>query len=76
MNRYQLLKKNHETMYQFIKAGILSFIVLRDIEIYEEYQQLKKMKNNEAKFLYLGDKHELSAVRIEQIVYNMQKKVN
>jgi hypothetical protein len=73
MTRYELLKANEDTMYQFIKAGILSFQVIRDIEIFERYQELEGLLNQEAKYMILSDEYELSIKRIQQLVLNMQK---
>lgn len=73
MTRYELLKNNEDVMLQFIKAGVLGYQVIRDIEIYELFMQLN-LKNNEAKYMYLGEVYELSSIRIQQIIYNMQKR--
>jgi len=72
MTRYQLLKDNEDIVFQFIKAGVLSFQIIRDIEIFETFQEIP-LNNNEAKYLLLGDQYELSAKRIEQIIYQMMK---
>lgn len=72
MNRYELLKKNEDVMFQFVKAGILSYQVIRDIEIYEAYVS-NDVNNNSMKYILLGEDYELSPRRIEQIVVNMQK---
>ena len=53
MTRYELLKNNEDVMLQFIKAGVLGYQVIRDIEIYELFMQLN-LKNNEAKYMDLG----------------------
>lgn len=62
-------------MTQFVSAGILSYQVYRDIEIYEKFNEMD-MKNNEVKYMFLGEEFELSSIRIQQIIYNMQKKIN
>ena len=73
MTRYELLKANEDTMYQFIKAGILSFQVIRDIEIFESFNNYEDGISKESRYLLLADTYELSSKRIEQIVYQMIK---
>ena len=73
MNRYELIKKNENTIFQFIKNGIISYQIIRDIEIYENYLSIEETTNNLAKYILLGEEYELSHKRIEQIIYNMQK---
>jgi hypothetical protein len=73
MNRYQLLKQNDKIIFKFIKNGILSYQIIRDIEIYENFQAMSDIKNFETRYILLGDEYELSAKRIEQIVLQMQK---
>lgn len=74
MNRYQLLKNNTNIIFQFIKNGILSYQVNRDIEIYETYLAMNDDNvTKEVKHLILADTFELSPKRIEQIIYNMEK---
>jgi hypothetical protein len=34
MNKYELLTENKQLIYQFVKNGILSYLMIRDIEIY------------------------------------------
>ena len=72
MTRYDLLKSNEDVMYQFIKAGILSYQIIRDIQIYEAFNA-SDLKNNNLKYVLLADEFELTSRRIEQIIYNMQK---
>lgn len=72
MNRYELLKKNEDVLYQFVKAGILSYQVIRDIEIYEAFNNIE-IQNKEMKYIMLSDSFELSTKRIEQIIIQMQK---
>ncbi|GEM_PF-4154783 len=74
MNRYKLLKNNTNIIFQFIKNGILSYQVNRDIEIYETYVAMNDDGvTKEVKHLILADTFELSPKRIEQIIYNMEK---
>jgi hypothetical protein len=40
MNKYELLTENKQLIYQFVKNGILSYLMIRDIEIYETYLNL------------------------------------
>ncbi|MDI9257274.1 hypothetical protein [Flavobacterium sedimenticola] len=72
MTRYELLKKNEDVLYQFVKAGILSYQVIRDIEIYEAFNNID-IQNKEMKYIMLSDDFELSTKRIEQIIIQMQK---
>ncbi|PWB24643.1 hypothetical protein DCO46_11035 [Flavobacterium sp. HTF] len=72
MNRYELLKKNKSITFQFVKNGILSYIILRDIEIFESYNSIEDNITKELKYIILAEQYELSVKRIEQIIYNMQ----
>ena len=72
MNRYQLLKSKKNIIHTFVKNGILSFMVIRDIEIYEVFQQLHKDIPKELKYIMLSEQFELSTDRVKQIIYNMQ----
>lgn len=73
MNRYQLLKENNELVFQFVKNGIMSYQVLRDIQIFERYNELDEIKSNQLKYMVLGEEFELSDKRIEQIICVMNK---
>jgi hypothetical protein len=74
--KYQLLKDNYDIIFQFIKNGILSYQLIRDLEIFEAFQELEKeIKNNDLRFALIGERYELSAKRIGQIVYNLQKEI-
>jgi len=76
MNRYQLLKDNEDTIYLFVKAGILSYKVLRDMQIYESYCELQDdVSYNQIKYILLGEQYDLSEHSIELIIYNMQRKI-
>ena len=76
MNRYELLKENQELIYKFIKNGILSYMMIRDIEMYENYLSLDENITKEIKYMVLADEYELSNDRIKQIIYQMQKDIN
>lgn len=75
MNRYDLLKKHEAIIFQFIKNGILSYMMIRDIEIYEAYNAIDDNITKELKYIILGEQYELSVKRIEQIIYNMTNKI-
>lgn len=76
MNRYQLLKDHEDTIYLFVKAGVMSYKTIRDIEIYESYVALEKEPiYNFIKYDILAEEYELSTKTIEQIVYQMQREV-
>lgn len=75
MNRYQLLKEHESVIYLFVKNGILSYQIIRDIEIYDSYQNLEETIK-ELKYIELGELYELSPKRIEQIVYQMERIIN
>ena len=75
MNRYQLLKDNEDTIFQFVKSGIMSYQIIRDIEIYERYLELDEY-SNQMKYILLSEEFELGVKRIEQIIYQMMKQVN
>ncbi|WNM18627.1 hypothetical protein [Flavobacterium capsici] len=78
MNKYQLLKNNEDTIYQFVKNGILSYQIIRDISIFEDFNKLEShsnIKNVEVRYSLIGDEYELSSKRIEQIILQMQKDI-
>lgn len=78
MNKYQLLKHNEDTIYQFVKNGILSYQIIRDISIFEDFNKLESqsnIKNVEVRYSLIGDEYELSSKRIEQIILQMQKDI-
>jgi hypothetical protein len=74
MNKYELLKIN-KLIYQFVKNGILSYLMIRDIEIYETYLNLNDNITKEIKYILLSDQYELSPDRIKQIIYQMQNDI-
>lgn len=71
MNRYELLKQNENIIFQFVKNGILSYMMIRDIEIYESFNEIEDDITKEMKYIILAEQYELSVKRIEQIIYNM-----
>ncbi|MFV8339149.1 hypothetical protein ACNQGL_07745 [Flavobacterium sp. LB3P21] len=76
MTRYELLKKNEKIIYQFIKNGILSYMLLRDIEIFESLNELEDTIGKEMKYILLAEQYELSTDRIKQIIHQMLKEIN
>jgi hypothetical protein len=60
MNKYELLTENKQLIYQFVKNGILSYLMIRDIEIYETYLNLNDNITKEIKYILLSDQYELS----------------
>lgn len=76
MNRYELLKENQELIFKFVKNGILSYMMIRDIEMYENYLMLDKEITKDIKYILLGEQYELSNDRIKQIIYQMEKEIN
>jgi hypothetical protein len=72
MNKYELLTENKQLIYQFVKNGILSYLMIRDIEIYEMY--LNDNITKEIKYILLSDQYELSPDR-KQIIYQMQNDI-
>lgn len=75
MNRYELLKQNENLIFQFVKNGILSYMMIRDIEIYESFNGIEDDITKEMKYIILAEQYELSVKRIEQIIYNMTNKI-
>ena len=75
MTRYELLKKNEKIIYQFIKNGILSYMVIRDIEIFESLNDMEDTIGKEMKYILLGEQYELSTDRIKQIIHQMLKEI-
>lgn len=74
MNRYQLLKQNNEINYIYLKNGIISYQLIRDMEIYEKFNQLESI-TKEMKYILLGEEFELSKYRIEQIISTMNTQI-
>jgi hypothetical protein len=74
MNKYELLTEITD-IYQFVKNGILSYLMIRDIEIYETYLNLNDNITKEIKYILLSDQYELSPDRIKQIIYQMQNDI-
>jgi hypothetical protein len=60
MNKYELLTENKQLIYQFVKNGILSYLMIRDIEIYETYLNLNDNITKEIKYILLSDQYELT----------------
>jgi hypothetical protein len=52
MNKYELLTENKQLIYQFVKNGILSYLMIRDIEIYETYLNLNDNITKEKNIYY------------------------
>jgi hypothetical protein len=75
MNRYQLLKQNNEINYIYLKNGIISYQLIRDMEIFEKFNQLESTITKEMKYILLGEEFELSKHRIEQIISTMSSKI-
>jgi hypothetical protein len=75
VNRYQLLKQHEEIIYLFVKNGILSYQIIRDMEIYDSYLELDE-NIKELKYIELGEIYELSSKRIEQIIYQMERTIS
>jgi hypothetical protein len=73
--KYELLTENKQLIYQFVKNGILSYLMIRDIEIYETYLNLNDNITKEIKYILLSDQYELSPDRIKQIIYQMQNDI-
>jgi DNA polymerase III delta prime subunit len=53
------------------RSGILSYMIIRDIEIYESFNLLDDDISKEMKYIILAEQYELSTDRIKQIIYNM-----
>ena len=75
MTRYELLKKNEVINYKYVKNGILSYMLLRDIEIFESLNELEDNISKEMKYILLGEQYELSTDRIKQIIHQMLKEI-
>ncbi|MNG39334.1 hypothetical protein D3C84_1273710 [compost metagenome] len=50
-------------------------MIIRDIEIYENFNQLENDIGKEMKYILLAEQYELSTDRIKQIIYNMNSKI-
>lgn len=74
MNRYELIKSNEELTFQYVKNGILSYQIIRDMDIYEKFNSLDNL-TNEIKYILLADEFELSKSRIEQIITSMKSEI-
>jgi hypothetical protein len=53
------------------RSGILSYMIIRDIGIYQNFHQLEEGIGKEMKYILIGEQYELSTDRIKQIIYNM-----
>ena len=73
MSRYQFLKENEDILLQFIKEGIISLNIIRDMEIYETFKSYKKQIQFKDRYIELANEFELSPNRIEQIILGMSK---
>ena len=69
-----ILKENEELIFQFVKNGILSYQIIRDMDIYEKFNSLDNL-TNEIKYILLADEFELSKSRIEQIITSMKNEI-
>lgn len=76
MNRYEFTRNNDNLIFKLIKNGMLSYQLIRDCEIYERFIEMNEEINNEIKYITIGEEFELSHKRIEQIIYNMKKKIS
>jgi len=74
MTRYELIKSNEELTFQYVKNGILSYQIIRDMDIYEKFNSLDNL-TNEIKYILLADEFELSKSRIEQIITSMKSEI-
>ena len=73
MTRYEFLKNNEDIIFQFVKNGILSYQAIRDISIYERYNELDDVNNNQLKYIILSEEFDLSEKTIERIIYQMNR---
>jgi hypothetical protein len=60
-----------DTDCKYVKNGILSYMIIRDIEIYEKFNLLEDGIGKEMKYILIDEQYELSTDRIKQIIYNM-----
>jgi len=74
MNRYEYLKENEEIIFQFIKNGIISYQLLRDMDMYNSYESMNQI-TNELKYIVLAEDYELSTQRVKQIILNMKNEI-
>ena len=75
MTRYDLLNTNRDLIFQLVKASVLSYHIIRDMEIFEKFKAMDSVEFAEARHLVLADEFELSKRRVEDIIYNMKQKV-
>ena len=73
MNRYQFIKENEDILLQFIRKGIITLNIIRDMEIYEAFKAMKYPKQYKDRYIELANAFDLSPNRIEQIIYAMSK---
>lgn len=75
MNRYEYLKNNESIVFEFIKNGIISYQLIRDMEIYQAYENINDSLTNELKYILLAEEYELSNQRIKQIIISMKNEI-
>lgn len=75
MTRYELLKNNDNLIFQFVKNGILSSQIIRDMEIYQRYNELDEITFNQLKYHFLSEEYEVSEKTIERVIYQMNRTI-
>lgn len=50
-------------------------MIIRNIEMYENFNQLEDGIGKEMKYILIAEQYELSTDRIKQIIYNMTSKI-
>lgn len=75
MNIYEFLKANEVLIGKLVKNGIQDYYVIRNMEIYEAFQEMNKTDYKENCYLILAQQYELSKSRIEQICSFLSKRI-
>lgn len=72
MKNYDYMKANLSTVEELVKRGLMSFTIVRDLDIYTSFLSLDKF-SKEGRYAILSHDFQLSEKRIEQIVANLSK---
>ncbi|WP_277899616.1 hypothetical protein [Galbibacter pacificus] len=67
------ITKNEPIIHQMVQYGLLSFTIIRDIEIYKKWKEIKL--NETSKYLILANDYELSTRQVQRIINNMNKDI-
>ncbi len=65
--------KNEKLIHQMVQYGLLSYYIIRDIEIYKKWKELNF--NETSNYLLLADDYDLSTRQLQRIINNLNKEI-